>query len=1004
MRHGRLFVNLQRVFPRVAVVLLLGCALALGGCSGARYVPARQVTHLEVLRADSINFYQLKPDRRLLQAVADIHHILTGKPRAPVASRFQSGHWVVTYAGAEVGSLPELASFGDMNAFLSKWAASLLGDSPAEKLSSTKAELSVKLVDSSKALSELSAANASWRSGNRLAALRKALYPMCILAFQQQTYMETGDALQSRALAVLALSKAMGVTQTSQAECLLSRATGYCQHAIETAEQLPEDNSVRVFAQKTAVRLVAQVRKNPNNADFSYLAVRRMAENADQSRWKVLQDGLFWQAPEAVFAIVQSGLSLHHFETELSTADKMLVLLAHLRSSRPLTLEQLPDKSYFECVRDLVRGEVARKAALAVSAIEAKSSEAQGPLLEKETLKAFYDSSLKSALFLIGMHCLDKLAPAGLAEQYSKTLSGVRGESYGEVARWFAPLVAAKTRSGTLEQLVDAIDPKQPLSCHPLVQIFREVPKYVDYREMPGQAAAKDMFLCFDSRPHHRRHAGDIAYDQLLNLSLAESLYSAAITSGWYKLEFDFMPWFTAWVGNRKKLNEFLLDPELLPVHKLHVLELLAWMKTTDTHFIAEGYQKLLVQYPDNWRLTNGYVRFLRSAKQPSQARKVLAEWLGKEKHNTGIEYIEAVSELADLSSELGSQRNALDVLETVEDSSSFEVLRAKTNILDRAGQTDNAIRTAKSALAIYPDNKDACALACKTLWKHGYYDDAAKVIKTFLSRVTIANLDATQRSFVETFSSKPDEGVRAFESLTAKQAGRKLFYTSLASGCAAEKSYQLAFEIQSRILSKIPDDLVIAYDYLKNWKGKPAAIYWMKSKLPENQRSIELAQVAYELKQYDLLWDLVSDSQNTADSERIWLIRAFSFARGDRSHKQDLVQHFSRADGSDDNESGRYLMGLSGQKKMIVASNNPRAVGKAAYVVGLKAQEDDDLYGATDWYRVAMESTEPSMPEYRWSYYQLLEWRSKEQTLDAIEKEYALKDGTDKLGSKSPS
>ncbi len=67
----------------------------------------------------------LVPDARLLQAVGDVHRILTGRPFAPAVARFEGGEWHIAHRGVEVGAVPELPDFDDLTRLLSGWALRL---------------------------------------------------------------------------------------------------------------------------------------------------------------------------------------------------------------------------------------------------------------------------------------------------------------------------------------------------------------------------------------------------------------------------------------------------------------------------------------------------------------------------------------------------------------------------------------------------------------------------------------------------------------------------------------------------------------------------------------------------------------------------------------------------------------------------------------------------------------------------------------------------------------
>src|SRR5688572_19227199 len=59
------------------------------------------------MRAALSESYRLRPDKRFLHAVAEIHHLLTGQERAAVTVEFKDGIWLVRYGDTQVGALPE---------------------------------------------------------------------------------------------------------------------------------------------------------------------------------------------------------------------------------------------------------------------------------------------------------------------------------------------------------------------------------------------------------------------------------------------------------------------------------------------------------------------------------------------------------------------------------------------------------------------------------------------------------------------------------------------------------------------------------------------------------------------------------------------------------------------------------------------------------------------------------------------------------------------------------
>src|SRR5688572_22279779 len=165
------------VFQSRLIAGILSCVVLLSGC--ARVEPGErpaQRSNLQRLKQTMVDAYKLKPDRRLLSALADVHHILTGKPRDKVNSQLESGRWLISYGGQPVGTLPQLPSFADVAGLTTKWAASLLP--PAEPVSNVKLDPSPAITsvgDVNQAMAELAVANKLWREGDRTASIHRAV-------------------------------------------------------------------------------------------------------------------------------------------------------------------------------------------------------------------------------------------------------------------------------------------------------------------------------------------------------------------------------------------------------------------------------------------------------------------------------------------------------------------------------------------------------------------------------------------------------------------------------------------------------------------------------------------------------------------------------------------------------------------------------------------------------------------------------------------------------------
>ncbi len=66
--------------------------------------------------------YRLRPDRRLLLAVAEIQRLRTGVAPAPVEAELQDGRWRILSGSDEVGVLSEFPTFEEATGLLASWA------------------------------------------------------------------------------------------------------------------------------------------------------------------------------------------------------------------------------------------------------------------------------------------------------------------------------------------------------------------------------------------------------------------------------------------------------------------------------------------------------------------------------------------------------------------------------------------------------------------------------------------------------------------------------------------------------------------------------------------------------------------------------------------------------------------------------------------------------------------------------------------------------------------
>jgi hypothetical protein len=352
--------------------LIVAVALLVLGCQKARPSiapnPTPQdrapVTMLEAQRDALARAFRLTPDRRFLDGFSVVHAVLTGEPREAVVADFSQGAWHLRRGSVEIGSLPELPSWGDAFALLVSWSASLLKSHPVGGPVAAGSSEPLGLDD---ALSALEAAQGSWSHGEHTATvMQSAARALVSLALQTFDDMEMGDEISGRALALTAIVKALGGDSLAY-ETLLAKDLGYWGAGRALAAGLPA-NTVRAFVLHDD-ELLTRLAEEPGASEATRgLLLRRYEvryERALERQW--IREKL----PTAAYSLPVLFVRLFAPpllpERELSAAMPHFVLLATLRRAGDAHAEALArDLQTWTDVDAFARGAAAIRRGLGV--------------------------------------------------------------------------------------------------------------------------------------------------------------------------------------------------------------------------------------------------------------------------------------------------------------------------------------------------------------------------------------------------------------------------------------------------------------------------------------------------------------------------------------------------------------------------------------------------------------------------------------------------------------
>ncbi len=297
--------------------------------------------------------YRLKPDRRALFAVADVHHWFTGEPRQTATAKFSQGLWQIEYGGERVGSLPEQPDFSHFTGLLTEWVHALnakypqeIATSPQSDYSSLRATLDGYLLQST--LAGLKSANHLWEEGHRDAELlhlaTRGLVQMLCFSFDSMQLM---DPLAGKSLAMLAVTQNLTEFDSFREEALLASQMGYSAHAKKLAWRLRKSDPLRAYLDRENESLEQMAKKKKASTETKFLWLQRLAYDQNYQRWAQWFFGAF----------EESHLSLPLFKTLMdvgsiqnnrsSTGWFLAITLFHLKNQvTPFESKKFPKPTF----------------------------------------------------------------------------------------------------------------------------------------------------------------------------------------------------------------------------------------------------------------------------------------------------------------------------------------------------------------------------------------------------------------------------------------------------------------------------------------------------------------------------------------------------------------------------------------------------------------------------------------------------------------------------------
>jgi tetratricopeptide (TPR) repeat protein len=925
----------------------------------------------------------LGPDVRLLQAVGEVHRIMTATAFEPAVARFEAGQWHLTHRGVEVGAVPELPDFADMTGLLSSWARRLGVESvyPGQPA----------LENAGPALDQLGRMHAVLAAaecdrlagkGVRNAALL-ALGARTLVMLELQTTDEVGiaDRVAARALALVAASQAIDSTAVSREACLLAHRMGYGAWAWSAAERLPEDDPIRLYVREEDDRLAAVAARRGAGAESRFLRLVRVARERDQERWADWLGSAFSAEDAMSLPALGTGFAVRQFETRMPAA--YLVFLTVAQELRMLDAYAGPDSTTRDTppLATFVRG--------FEGIMGDMSPGADGLFLDRDLLRAYYRGSFYTALYSVGEHYRSGLSSVPATQEFATGLAALPEGPAAEFGRWYTHLADAKGGNAQTAELRKDIARTTSFGAPLLLRTFQEIRRGASYGSLQPRYAAVALARRLDSRPEHRLQFGNIAGHDLLMLPLGEKLTAGAASAS-SPLEEATQGWWAQLNGDRARIETLLAQHGLTADQQAVLLTSLRAVAGRDSATMCAAYQRCMAQHPGSWRLVDAFVDYASlDLKAYPLSRAALERWLARNRRRDNLEVVVATASLARTYEREGRWAEALRVVEPVARSQQYGAMAGTAMGYEHVGRAADAETLAVFAWQRYPDSPDAQSLVAEIFWRHGKYDVVAEALADQRFRLSPNDWRWTLAPrFVASFKDRDAEAMKAVAALERPDIPGN-YVVQLATGCGNNGRRDLAFEILQRVrLDGMEAVARIYHSYyqLKRWKDQPAAVAWIRphmDKLGAQERAL-ITYEAYRNGDPELLWE-VGKVPEGLDGEFHWLMRAATSLRwrdADPAHERELTTHFAQSSDDRYRTLGRFLRGLEAESTVLALADGGDHVCEVQYYLGLKAQSEGRYRDAAECYARAVATSQAQEGEFRWAMAQLEEWRGKNLTL----------------------
>lgn len=890
--------------------------------------------------------FRVRPDRRFLMAVTDVHELLTGQ-RVIAQISFANGQWVVAAGGREMGTLPELPTFRDGLDFATRIASRLENETHPSSPIDTSSFYATSLFEKVK--------NGDPRR-NALALAEAA----ALINAQTTDALGLADPLRARGLALLAIARAQGAKDTDDLAGLLADSFGY-----EREARVPQRLSATAKAHldaRAAVRRAPPGRhydiSRPFLESLPALALPLFVENIEMDESSVAH------AAARVIAAEVAG-------------DKQL---PGLTAATLISSEDTPGLDRLLSTFEL--------------SITPRSKELASRAFPEEVVRSHYDAVFHSALFEIFQTMLESVASEEASRSVVSNLKEANAPVSQQVHDWMTMVVAAKYERGGGVPADVAVARVPLLGAAARARLLREYSSAVGPSDPKIRKAVQQLFPQLDSRPAEMIEAGRFANHVLGDPFRRELYLGTAIDRAPSLEDAGFRAWYYARIGHEARLREIVESTDARPVDRAVALESLGELPGADHAYVTRRFESLLRD--TGYSGYSNFAKYINGRRDWKTKERVARGWFSEKRNASSIEDAYYASSLAHALEQQRRYQEAWKIVEPHVQVWSHNVIESAVSLLERRGEVEEALDLGKQMIERYPGVSSRATVAA-VLWRRGRYAEAAELFDRRHALATSTLRSDLPPEFIEAF-----RGASAANAAAAIEALSRTVDAYVIDDIVTEMQdaglHETAFAMVDRLTAlaewkaNTPDGSgmhVNGWRAMREWRGTDAATAWLSARVPD-AAALQFVVIAYQQEEYDLIWAYGSPRPDPNKSIEILTLLAASLiharAAEDDPRRLALIEKV-RALGD---KPGtllpvvKYLLGMIGEEDFLRWPRDADGRVTAAYFVGLKSAAEGDYDKALPWLIAASEGRETNPPR-AWAVGMLWRWAQANQSWKEI-------------------